>query len=80
MRLGSLVAIALLAVSCSSDTSTFEECQRAAVAQANAEIHASTVYEGHVDGHDPEGGHDNADLIGARVTMILAEAATQRHC
>ncbi|WP_419842846.1 hypothetical protein [Candidatus Poriferisodalis sp.] len=55
-------------------------CANAAVRQAAAERAYGTSVEAHEAAHAAGEDHTDEDIFDARVTMILAEAETRRHC
>ena len=81
-----------LLVACSSPDLSSEQCEQAALAQADAEQHWLTALEEHERADssladDPDSAvaraaHDESaeEFLGARVDMILAEAATRHRC
>lgn len=72
--------VALVAACSQTDSAA---CEAAAWSQADAEQHWAATYEAHTEAHEHqiEHGDDPAtDVLGARVTMILAEAETRRLC
>lgn len=73
-------SVCLLAACTSTDSAA---CESAAWIQADAEQRWAAALEAHAEAHDLEIEHDHnpeMDIVGARVTMILAEADTRREC
>ena len=73
-----LAVAASLAAACSAVSDT--ACERAALAQALAEMHFAEVAAMHDEAHDSQAEHDDGELVSARVEMILATAKAQRTC
>ena len=74
------VCLCLLTACTSTDSAA---CESAAWIQADAEQRWAAALEAHAEAHDLEIEHDDhpeMDIVGARVTMILAEADTRREC
>ncbi len=81
-----------LLVACSSPDLSSQQCERAAIAQADAEqrwtdlftLHAADDVAVAETPDDPalNTAHDKSagELLGARVDMILAEAETRHYC
>lgn len=70
-------AVVLLAAGCSAST---EACAQAALALAETELRLTEAYATHAADHESGANHDDAEVLDARVEMILAEAETRRAC
>lgn len=68
---------ATLAMGCSAQSDL--ACDRAAWAQADAELRFNAAVTAHNDAHESGVDHDDSTRA-ARVEMILAEAETRRRC
>lgn len=73
------IAAALIVASCSPSDGA-EACANAAVQQATAEQAYGGAIESHEAAHASGEDHSDDEIFNARVTMILAEAETRRHC
>lgn len=79
-------------VACSSPDLSSQQCERAAIVQADAEQrwltlladheHTDSTLASNPDSAVARAAHDESaeELLGARVDMILAEATTRHHC
>lgn len=92
-RILTIFLVGMVALSCSSSSSVQSEvCEQAAIAQAAAEERWGQIIEEHLQADeavadDPSSqaarsahDHSAAELVGARVDVILAEAETRQRC
>lgn len=72
------VAATLVFVACSNQST--EACERAALEQALAEMRFGELAADHDALHESGTDHDDGELVGARVEMVLATMETHRRC
>lgn len=76
-----ILTTSVLFFGCSSANAA--ACEAAAWSQADAEERWAAAFQAHGEAHERGIDHGNdaeTDVLGARVTMILAEAETRRQC
>ena len=68
----------LLFAACSEEST--ENCESAALDQVLAEIRFGDLAAAHDIAHESGAEHDDGELVGARVEMILATFETEQRC